>query len=132
LVYRVWTEPDQMSHWLVSNGVTTPQDGISQDLQVGGYWRWTMVDEQDGARYAAVAQFLEIVEPEKLVFTWGGEDAQPALITLTFAEHSGGTRLTLHLAGPAEMVTDESGIEEGWYECLDVLGRFLTGRVLRR
>jgi uncharacterized protein YndB with AHSA1/START domain len=121
-----------MSQWLVSGGVTTPQDGISQDLQIGGYWRWTMVDEKDGARYPAVAQYLQIVEPERLVFTWGGEEAQQAVITLTFAEHDGGTRLTLHLTGPADMVTDESGIEAGWTECLNILAQFVAIRVLPR
>jgi len=132
LVYRVWTEPEHMSQWLVPQGVTTPQDGISQDLHVGGYWRWTMVSEQDGTRYPTVAQFREIIEPERLVFTWGDEETQPAVITVTFAEHGGGTRLTFQLVGPADMITDESGIEEGWNECLDSLERFLAQRVQRR
>ena len=54
------------------------------------------------------------------------------MITVTFAEHDGGTRLTFHLVGPADMVTDESGIEEGWNECLDSLERFMASRVQRR
>ena len=70
LVYRVWTEPEHMSRWLVPRGVSTPQATISQDLRVGGEWRWTMVNEQDGSRYPTVARFREIVEPERLVFTW--------------------------------------------------------------
>ena len=51
LVYRVWTEPDHMSQWLFPRDVATPQETISQDLRVGGLWRWMMVNEQDGARY---------------------------------------------------------------------------------
>ena len=132
LVFRVWTEPEHMSQWLLPRGVSTPQDTISQDLRVGGFWRWTMVNEQDGTRYPTVAQFREIVEAERLVFTWGDEDEQPAQITVTFAERDGGTRLTLHLIGPAEMVTDEAGIEEGWSECLDSLELFLARRLERR
>ena len=46
LVYRVWTESEHMSQWLAPNGVTTPQETISQDLRVGGLWRWTMVNER--------------------------------------------------------------------------------------
>jgi uncharacterized protein YndB with AHSA1/START domain len=41
----------------------------------------------------------EIVEPERLVFTWGGEDNRPAVITVTFDEHNGGTRLTYPAPG---------------------------------
>lgn len=131
LVYRVWTEPEHMSQWLVPRGVTTPQETISQDLRVGGFWRWTMISEQDGTRYPTVARFREVVEPERLVFTWGDEQNEGALITVNFAENDGGTRLTLHLVGPAEMITDESGIEEGWNECLDSLELFLTRRLER-
>lgn len=86
---------------------------------------------EDGTRYPTVARFREIVEPERLVFTWGDEHHDGALITVTFAERDGGTRLTLHLVGPAEMVTDESGIEEGWSELLDSLERFLARRLER-
>lgn len=131
LVYRVWTEPEHMSQWLLPSGVTTPQDTISQDLRVGGYWRWTMVNEQDGTRYPTVARFREIVEPERLVFTWGDEDNQGALITVTFDEHDGGTRLQLNLVGPADMITEDSGIRDGWNECLDSLELFLARRLER-
>ncbi len=55
-----------------------------------------------------------------------------SVITVTFDEHDGGTRLTLHLVGPAEMVTEESGVEKGWSELLDSLERFLASRVQRR
>ena len=132
LVYRVWTEPEHMSQWLMPRGVTTPQDTISQDLRAGGLWRWTMINDEDGTRYPTVAEFREIVEPERLVFTWGDADNRPAVITVTFAEHDGGTRLTLHLVGPAEMITDESGVEKGWDELLDSLETFLSRRVQHR
>jgi uncharacterized protein YndB with AHSA1/START domain len=132
LVYRVWTQPEHMSQWLLPRGVTTPQETISQHLRVGGFWRWTMIGEQDGTRYPTVAQFREIVEPERLVFTWGDETNQSVLITVTFADHDGGTRLTLHLVGPAEMITDETGVQEGWSECLDSLELFLARRLERR
>jgi uncharacterized protein YndB with AHSA1/START domain len=129
LVYRVWTEPDHMSQWLFPRDVATPQETISQDLRVGGLWRWTMVNEQDGTRYPTVARFREVVEPERLVFTWCHEDNEGALITVDFAEHDGGTRLTLHLTGPAEMVTEENGIQKGWNELLDSLGLFVARRL---
>ena len=72
-------------------------------------------------KYRAVRNVRELLDTE-----W------PALITLTFAERDGGTRLAFHLVGPADMVTDASGIEEGWNECLDSLERFLASRVKRR
>jgi uncharacterized protein YndB with AHSA1/START domain len=125
LVYRVWTEPEHMSQWLLS----TPQATISQDLRAGGLWRWTMINDEDGTRYPTVAEFREIVESEQLVFTWGAEDNRPAVITVTLDDRNGGTRLTLHLVGPAEFITDETGVEKGWSELLDSLEMFLVRRV---
>jgi hypothetical protein len=51
------------------------------------------------------------------------------VITVTFDDHNGGTRLTLHLVGPAEFITDETGVEKGWSELLDSLEMFLVRRV---
>jgi uncharacterized protein YndB with AHSA1/START domain len=86
-----------------------------------------MINDEDGTRYPT--EFREIVESERLVFTWGAEDNRPAVITLTFDDHDGGTRLTLHLVGPAEFITDETGVEKGWSELLDSLEMFLARRV---
>ena len=47
--------------------------------------------------------YREIVEPERLVFTYAWEDAEgkpghETLVTVTFAEHDGKTKLTVHQA----------------------------------
>ena len=63
-----------------------------------------------------------------MVFTWGDEDVQLAVITLTFAEHDGGAA---HLPScpPRGHGHRPSGLEEDWNECLDSLERFLASRV---
>jgi hypothetical protein len=46
--------------------------------------------------------------------------------------HLRGVDMTLHLVGPAEMITDETGVEEGWSELLDSLEQFIARRVEHR
>ena len=82
LVYRVWTEPEHMSQWLLAHR-RRPFRGPSR--------LWRDHDQRRGNR--------------------------PAVITLTFDDRDGGTRLTLHLVGPAEFITDETGVEKGWSGC---------------
>ena len=55
----------------------------------------------DGVVYPMTGVFHEIVEPERLVFTssaldQNGEPLFEILNTVTFAEESGKTKLTLH------------------------------------
>ena len=44
LVWRAWTEEEELAHWLHPFGVST--DSISFDVRVGGHLAYTMTDEQ--------------------------------------------------------------------------------------
>jgi hypothetical protein len=57
------------------------------------------------------------------------ETNRHAVIAVTFDHHDGGTRLSLHLVGPAEFITDETGVQKGWSKLLDSLEMFLVRRV---
>jgi uncharacterized protein YndB with AHSA1/START domain len=79
--------------------------------------------------------FREIVEPERLVFTTSAfedEEGNPQLedlTTVTFVDHEGKTKLTLHAvvvkAAPAVEGALE-GMEEGWNQSLDRLTEHLA------
>jgi uncharacterized protein YndB with AHSA1/START domain len=76
--------------------------------------------------------YREIVEPERLVFThaWEDEEGKPGhqtLVTVTFAEQDGKTRLAFHQA-VFESVADRDSHREGWTECLDRLEGYLGER----
>ena len=74
--------------------------------------------------------YREIVEPERLVFTfaWEDEDGKPGhetLVTVSFAEQGGKTRLTFQQA-----VFESRGrsrrAQGGWSQCLDRLAEYLA------
>ncbi|MDV6014719.1 SRPBCC domain-containing protein [Haloechinothrix sp. LS1_15] len=130
LVFRAWIEPEQMTRWWGPHHYTTPESTISVDARPGGQWRATMISESDGAEWQTGGEFREIVEPERLVFTWGGvdESGKPdhgTLITVTLAEQGSGTEMTFHLSGIAGHPGDEN-VYDGWAECLERLAGYLV------
>jgi uncharacterized protein YndB with AHSA1/START domain len=92
-VYAAWTTPDILSRWFAPG----PRKPVPEllDVRPGGRYKITMVGEDDSP--VAVGEYKEVVRDEKLVFTWGwdGDPSQPTLVTVTFAEVTGGTEVVL-------------------------------------
>jgi uncharacterized protein YndB with AHSA1/START domain len=95
LVYRVWTDSRHVAQWWGPNGstITTLQ---SMDVRPGGEWRFIM-HAPNGVDYPNRIVFLEVVEPERLVYSHGsGDNADPGFQAIvTFADEGRQTRLTL-------------------------------------
>ncbi|MEV0295449.1 SRPBCC domain-containing protein [Nocardia sp. NPDC050710] len=127
LVFRAWLDPDQLAEWAGPQGFTTPHDSIVVEPRVGGRYDSLMVSEADGTTYPSAGTFREIVEPERLVFTWGdptgdGSQDRASIITVTFDETGAAeTTMTFHLLAPGPL-NPEDGAEAGWGQSLDRLG----------
>jgi uncharacterized protein YndB with AHSA1/START domain len=72
--------------------------------------------------------FQEIIEPERIAFTFAWGDAERAtgpvtLVTVTFEAYGGKTRVTLHQAG-LESESAARAHEDGWASQLDRLAAF--------
>ena len=127
LVFRVWTEPQHLVHWYGPRGFTLPSCKL--DLRPGGAWRSCMLSPE-GREYWVRGVFLEIVEPKRLVFTYAheNEDGAPGhetLVTVTFAEQGGKTKLTLRQA-VFESVKERDSHRGGWNSSLDRLVEYLA------
>jgi uncharacterized protein YndB with AHSA1/START domain len=134
LVFKAWTDPKHVARWWGPNGFTNPV--CEMDLRPGGSFRIVM-RAPDGVDYPTTGVFREIVEPERLVFTNValGKEGNPVLeglTTVTFVEHDGKTKLTLHslqtsaVGFVAEAEPKLEGMEEGWRQSLDRLGEYVT------
>jgi uncharacterized protein YndB with AHSA1/START domain len=97
LVWKVWTDPAHIAKWWGPNGFTTTT--ASMELRPGGVWRYVM-HGPDGRDYQNKVTYLEVVEPERLVYTLGGgEDVEPVShhVTVTFADLGGKTRIDMRM-----------------------------------
>jgi uncharacterized protein YndB with AHSA1/START domain len=69
LVWKAWTEPEQLACWWGTRGWSTPPERITMDVRPGGSFRLTSVCDEDGRTMATEAVYLEVVEPERLSFS---------------------------------------------------------------
>lgn len=126
LVFKVWSTPEHLLRWW------GPKDAVMlsarMDFRPGGAWR-TCFRFTDGHDYWAQGVYREVVEPERLVFSFAweenGERGTEMLTTVTFEDDGGKTRLTFH-QGPFETVENRDSHIGGWNECLDRLGAHLA------
>lgn len=72
LVFRCMIEPEHLTHFWGPVGVTTPLENITVDARPGGVFETIMVNDSDGSRYPMRAVYVEVVEPERLVWTEPG------------------------------------------------------------
>ena len=97
LVWKVWTDPAHIAKWWGPNGFTTTTH--SMELRPGGEWRYVM-HGPDGRDYQNKVTYLEVIEPERLVYNLGGdEDVEPVShhVTVTFADLGGKTRIDMRM-----------------------------------
>jgi uncharacterized protein YndB with AHSA1/START domain len=124
-VFAVWTTPEHLSRWWGPTGFTLPD--CEMDFREGGTFRFHM-RAPSGKDHWLRGVFREIVEPERIVFTfaWGTAEKRTGpetLVSVTLEESGGKTKLTLRQTG---LASDTSAREhaEGWAEQLDRLAAY--------
>jgi uncharacterized protein YndB with AHSA1/START domain len=129
-VFRALTDPKQVVQWWGPNGFTTTTREMS--VRPGGVWRFVM-HGPDGRNYENRIRYLEVTEPERIVYQHdGGEDVEPVRFTtiVTFEEHNGKTKITwqavFESAAQRDWVIEEYGALEGGKQNLARLDEFVT------
>jgi uncharacterized protein YndB with AHSA1/START domain len=69
VVFRCLIDPEHLTHFWGPTGVSTPIGTIRVDARIGGAFETTMVNDADNSRYTMRAVYVEILEPERLVWT---------------------------------------------------------------
>jgi uncharacterized protein YndB with AHSA1/START domain len=128
LVFKLWTDPAHAARWWGPEGFETI--ALVMDVRPGGRWQRT-IRGQDGAQYVKHGVYREIAPPERLAFTYVTDDADgrpghETLVTVTFTEVGGRTRLTLHQA-LFESVEARDSHGWGWTGCLARLAAYVAG-----
>jgi uncharacterized protein YndB with AHSA1/START domain len=130
-VFRAWTT--QFPLWWGPHGMTTPF--CEMDLRPGGVFR-TVMRAPDGTEYPTKGVFLEVVAPERIVFTdafgpgWL-PDPDAFLTAITTFEDLGGNRTqytarALHWTVANRKKHEKMGFHQGWGESLDRLVALVT------
>jgi uncharacterized protein YndB with AHSA1/START domain len=122
LVFKVWSTPEHLMRWW------GPKDFActlaKTDFREGGAWR-TSIRSPEGTDHGAQGVYREIIEPERLVFTFAWDESSETLVTVTFEDHDGRTKLTFRQT-PFDTIESRDSHQEGWSECLDRLEAYLA------
>jgi uncharacterized protein YndB with AHSA1/START domain len=127
LVFKAWTEPDRAARWWGPQGFVTVY--CNMDVRPGGAFRVCM-RSPEGTEHWKQGVYREVVEPERLVFTFAWEDAEgkpghETVVTVTFSEHGTKTKLTLH-QDVFETVMARDAHQSGWTSTLECLADYLA------
>ena len=127
LVFKLWSEPEHLMRWWGPRGFT-PISG-RMDVRQGGRWS-RLMRSPDGSVVRKHGVYRELVAPERLVLTYITDDAAgnpgpETLVTVTFADHDGKTRLTLHQTG-FQSVAERDDHRRGWTGALDGFAAYLS------
>lgn len=138
LVWKAWKEPERMKRWWGPKNFTAPV--IKIDFRIGGKYLYCM-RSPEGQDFWSTGIYREIVELERIVCTdsfadekgnkvppshYGMSGDLPAefLVTVTFEEHEGKTKMTLrHIGILAGEMSDLA--QTGWNESFDKLAESL-------
>ena len=110
LVYELWTDASRMPKWILDGGSAT------LDLRVGGKYHMDM--HYKGNSYEHTGEYLELVPPERLVFTWisAATNGKPSIVTIELRDLGAKTEIVLtHEGLPDASLADHEG---GWNEVL--------------
>ncbi|MFZ2061551.1 MAG: SRPBCC domain-containing protein [Candidatus Binatus sp.] len=127
LVFRAWIEPQHLLRWFGPRGYTVPS--YTLDPRPGGGWRCCMVSPA-GVENWVRGVFREVLEPERLAFTWAHENADgtighETLITVTLADLGDKTELTL-CQETFESIEARNDHRNGWSSAIECLAEYLA------
>lgn len=135
LVFKAWTDPERFQRWWGPKDYTAPT--VKIDARPGGLLHYCM-RSPEGEDHWGRGVYSEVVENERLVYMdsfadengnavpaehYGMSPDWPAetLVTVTFEDQDGKTKLTLRHAIPGE----DADAQQGWSESLDKLAKLV-------
>jgi uncharacterized protein YndB with AHSA1/START domain len=123
-IFSAWTDPKKVARWMGPEGVEVLS--AECDARAGGQYHWVM-RSPDGETHDVSGVYREVVQNEKLSFTWAWKSTpdRESLVTVTLKADGGGTLLTL----THEQFFDETARDHhqhGWTGSLDKLAKFVA------
>ncbi|MGV3616754.1 MAG: SRPBCC domain-containing protein [Fimbriimonas sp.] len=130
MVWRAYTEADQVDQWWGPNGFTN--ETHSMNVSIGGLWHYTM-HGPDGKDWPNWIRYTEIVPFFLLAYDHGAELGGPAhfKVVQTFTERDGKTEVKLRMTLPSKEARDEAvqhGALEGGEQTLNRLAEYVAKR----
>ena len=133
-VFEAFTDPRLLQKWLIGRAGWSGKS--TMDFRVGGSFRQEMIvgpvgdsacsgELPEGTVLPYYGEYLEILPPEKLVFTWNSPSVQNTRVTVELTDRGDTTELWLthELLETEALRTSHTG---GWNVCLENLDQLFS------
>jgi uncharacterized protein YndB with AHSA1/START domain len=126
IVFDAWTKPELLKRWWAPKSFGVSLFECEQDLRVGGTYRFAFGRDPKNPE-VFFGRYIEVDPPSRLVFTQLYErmsEVGDVVVTATFEESQGRTRLTLRQLFPSKEALEgalASGMERGMRVTLEQL-----------
>jgi uncharacterized protein YndB with AHSA1/START domain len=126
-LWREWTEPERFADWFGGRESEIPLETVSMDVRPGGAWRLTMYAGAERREIRWKGAYLEVQEPERLVFTVSDRtDEVYELVTVVLADLGDG-RTEMWFRQEGHMLPEQyERAESGWGSFFDVVAERLA------
>jgi uncharacterized protein YndB with AHSA1/START domain len=125
LVFQMWTDPEHVAKWWGPKGFTNTI--YEMDVRPGGVWRFVM-HGPDGVDYQNKIVYIEVVKPERLVYSHVSGPQFRA--TVTFTDQGDKTGIRVRMLFPSATERDDTvkkfGAVEGLNQTLERLAQHLA------
>ena len=122
LVFSCMITPEHLTHFWGPAGTSAPIEHIRVDARPGGVFETVMVNDADGSTYPTRAVYVEVTEPERLVWT---ETHSGMTMAATFVD-LGGSRTEVRIRQtnvPEAMLSPDA--QAGFRTSLDKFAAYL-------
>jgi uncharacterized protein YndB with AHSA1/START domain len=122
--FAAWTDPEKVKLWMGPGEIKVLH--AETDPRPGGRYRWLM-KSPDGEEHEVSGIYREVIENEKLVFTWAWKSTpeRQSLVTVLLKSDGDGTLLTL----THEQFFDEEARDrhqKGWSGALEKMEKMFA------
>ena len=122
LVFRCMIDPEHLTNFWGPAGTSAPVERIHVDPRPGGAFETVMVNDADGSEYPTQATYVEVTEPERLVWK---EAHSGMTVTATFADLGGArTEVRIRQVNVPEMLRSPEA-QAGFLTSLDRFADYL-------
>lgn len=129
VVFKFWTDPEQLAKWWGPVGYHTPREDVAIDPRVGGRFQLRMVETATGAEVWVHGEIVELVAPELLTLRLDvpqpiGLPPMETRVRVEFHDLGDKTRITLR-QGPFATADQREQTATGWGQSFDKLDQLL-------
>jgi uncharacterized protein YndB with AHSA1/START domain len=125
-IWREWTEAERFADWY-GGAAEVPLETVVMDVRPGG--RWSLIMHAEGGTIYWDGEYLEVEEPERLVFTITDEpdEEQYAVCTVVLSDAGDGrTDMLFSQVGPLPPEQLEPA-KKGWSGFFERISERLAG-----